>query len=115
MKTPECEDDLADRPQSSNPVVGLDGLSVLLHRDRATLIADRCRAPDRVPPAYRVAGTRQPLWLVEDVLQWLRQHPEDEALPRRPGRPKKTEQVHRQRHRMAARRNDRSVAGGTQQ
>lgn len=114
MKTPPCVDGLADRPQPHNPVIGIDGLARLLYRDRATLLADRCRAPDRVPPAYRVPGTRQPLWLVEDVLRWLREHPEYEVRPHQSGRPNKAQQVHRQRRSKAAQCSTQSVAGRVQ-
>jgi hypothetical protein len=83
------------------PVLNLDGLSLLLHRDRATIKADRCRAPHRVPPAHKAPGTKEPLWLLDEVLDWLRAHPDlprtVATAPRRVGRPKKAEQVWRAR------------------
>jgi hypothetical protein len=82
------------------PVLNLDGLAQLLHRDRATIKADRCRAPHRVPPAHKPPGTKEPLWLLDEVLQWLRAHPDCSPTPntsRRIGRPKKAEQVRRAR------------------
>lgn len=78
------------------PVLDLDGLSQLLHRDRATIKADRCRAPERVPPAHKAPGAKEPLWLVDEVLDWLRAHPDlrrtanADAHHRRPGRPRKS-------------------------
>lgn len=80
----------------STPVLNLDGLSQLLHRDRATIKADRCRAPDRVPPAHKAPGAKEPLWLLDEVLAWLRSHPDfrraagSNSPRRRPGRPRKT-------------------------
>ena len=71
------------------PVIGYCLLAVLLHRTVATLQADRCRRPSSLPPACTPPQTRQPLWLLEDVLQWLAEHREAPA-PRRPGRPRKT-------------------------
>lgn len=114
MTIPQRENGLAERPEPTNPVVDFDGLARLLHRDRATLVADRCRAPHRVPPAYRVPGTRQPLWLVDDVLQWLREHREYEVETPRPGRPRKAEQVRRERRPQVTQRNNHSVAGRSQ-
>ena len=55
------------------PVVGYDGLSQLLCRSVVSLQADRCRAPESVPPACTPPGTRNPLWLTADVLAWLSQ------------------------------------------
>lgn len=80
----------------STPVLNLDGLSQLLHRDRATIKADRCRAPERVPPAHKVPGAKEPLWLLDEVLAWLRSHPdfrraaESNTPRRRLGRPRKS-------------------------
>ena len=73
------------------PVIGYVLLSVLLNRTIGTLQADRCRKPESLPPACTPPGTRQPLWLLEDVLAWLEEHREAPA-PRRPGRAKKTRQ-----------------------
>lgn len=87
------------------PVLNLDGLSRLLHRDRATILADRCRAPHRVPPAHRIPGTKEPLWFLDEVLDWLRAHPDLPSTvatsPRSPGRPRKAEQVARARADLA--------------
>lgn len=84
------------------PILDVDGLAQLLHRDRSTILADRCRAPERVPPAHKIRGTKEPLWLVDEVLDWLRAHPDlrADAKPvahRSPGRPRKADQVQRAR------------------
>ena len=68
------------------PVIGYALLSSLLGRTVGTLQADRCRNPASLPPACTPPGTKQPLWLLSDVLAWLAEHRE----PRRPGRPLKT-------------------------
>lgn len=81
------------------PVVGYEGLSQLLQRSVATLQADRCRNPASVPPACTPPGSRNPLWVVSDVIEWLQQHRQPVALPpsdpppRRRGRPTKAEQL----------------------
>lgn len=92
------------RVQPQSPVTDVDGLSRLLCRSRSSILSDRTRAPDRVPPAYVAPGSRTPLWIVSEVLDWLRAHPEHrraapQASTRRPGRPTKVEQrLRRARH-----------------
>lgn len=91
---PEIPTYLRIEPQS--PTVDVDGLSQMLHRTRASILSDRTRAPQRVPPAYIAPGSRTPLWIVSEVLAWLRTHPERpradrKPAPRRPGRPTKAE------------------------
>jgi len=87
---------------AESDTLDLDGLSRLLHRSRATILTDRCRNPDRVPPACTPPGARYPLWIRADVLAWLREHPDPRHshphggthVPhRRPGRPTKQETV----------------------
>lgn len=88
------------------PVLGVSELSQLLQKTPSSIFADRSRAPHRVPPSCEPPGSRQPLWILEDVLAWLRQFqqpgvrpPEPVAAPapRRRGRPTKREQIERQR------------------
>ncbi len=54
------------------PIIGYDGLSLLLGRTVATLQADRIRRPESLPPASTPAGTRNPLWVTVDVIEWIR-------------------------------------------
>ena len=92
------------------PIIGIEELAQLLGKSPATLMADRSRAPERVPPSYTPPGGRAPRWLVSDVIAWLRgSHdasspaPDDETTPtptptpapRRRGRPTKAEQIAR--------------------
>jgi len=88
------------------PVIGYDGLSVLLGRAVGTLQADRCRRPESLPPASTPPGSRVPRWITADVLDWLREYREQRAqphaaepspTPRRRGRPTKVEVVARMR------------------
>ena len=57
---------------SSLETLGLTELAQILKKSRRTVQNDVTRAPDRLPPQTRRAG-RQPLWLVDDVKNWLRQ------------------------------------------
>lgn len=83
-------------PQTVPTTVGYEGLSILLHRSPGGLRSDRCRKPWTVPPACQIPGSRSPVWVVSDVLAWIRTHQEPEAQPpRRPGRPTKAEQLRR--------------------
>ena len=87
-------------------VLDLGDLSRVLRKSVSSILADRSRAPHRLPPACTAPGTRQPLWILSDVLDWLRTHREPavaveqsavevEPAPRRPGRPTKAEQARR--------------------
>ena len=82
------------------PVLGVDHLSILLDKAPASIFADRSRAPHKIPPAFMPPGCKSPRWLLEDVIEWLKQHPEPQtkpratdALKRGPGRPSKAERL----------------------
>lgn len=87
------------------PAFQADVLSLILGKSVAAILADRSRAPHRLPPACSPPGTRRPTWLLQDVLAWLAEHreapvaaPERAAAkapvaPRRSGRPTKVEQA----------------------
>lgn len=80
-------------------VLDVGDLSRVLRKSASSILADRARAPHRLPPACTPPGTRQPLWILGDVLAWLRQHQEPAApapspaaqAPRKRGRPTKAE------------------------
>lgn len=82
------------------PVIGYDGLSQLLCRSVATLQADKCRHPESLPPCCTPPGTRNPLWLIADVINWLEKYRQpatppknDTEPPRRRGAPTKSERL----------------------
>lgn len=90
------------------PVVGVAELAFLLRKTPGVILADRSRAPHRIPPSCEPPGSKQPLWLLDDVLAWLRQYQRPAAsppvaastqapTPRRRGRPTKREQIERAR------------------
>lgn len=54
-------------------------LADLLQKSESTLRADRVRRPESVPPACVPPGSSRPIWIVEDVLSWLRQHRESQS------------------------------------
>lgn len=68
-------------------------LSLVLHKTPETIACDLSRAPHRLPPPIRVAGTRPALWLESSVLSWL-QDRQIGAMPKR-GRPTKRQQIER--------------------
>lgn len=105
---------------STPPILGLEDLSPLLKKSIPAILADRSRAPGKLPPACTPPGTKQPLWLLTDVLAWLATHREpgedrpptsrapkaadplapkedgaDEGARRRRGRPTKAAQIAR--------------------
>lgn len=77
------------------PAFGVDQLADLLDKTPAAILADRSRAPHRVPPACLPYGTQKPVWLLADVVAWLATHREPTVEPpagtRRRGRPTKAE------------------------
>lgn len=91
--------------QSFPPAFQADVLSLILGKSVAAILADRSRAPHRLPPACSPPGTRRPTWLLSDVLAWLAEHREaptsaperapakPPVAPRRSGRPTKVEQT----------------------
>lgn len=66
----------ASIPSSLLPVLDDDALGLLIKKTPAAIARDRVRAPWRVPPACTPPGTKKPLWILEDVLTWLRQYQE---------------------------------------
>lgn len=84
------------------PVINVLQLAELLHKTPQSVLADRSRAPHRLPPSCEPPGTKSPLWLLDDVLAWLRQYrqpatpaPAPAVLAPRRGRPTKAEQARR--------------------
>lgn len=75
-------------PLAFPPIVGIDGLSILLCKKRSVITVDRTRAPHLLPPACSPPGTQKPLWIVEDVIAWLRKNQELPIRNKR-GRPRK--------------------------
>lgn len=67
----------------TNETASYAGLAKLLHKSVATLRADRCRRPESLPPASIIPGSTRPIWIVSDVLDWLRQHQSGQTIPNR--------------------------------
>lgn len=68
-------------------------LGVLLNKRTNTVWSDLSRAPERLPPAIRIAGTRQTLWLESTVHRWLQERQVEVKVRR--GRPTKRQQIER--------------------
>lgn len=58
------------------PALTADLLSGLIGQSIPTILANRSRAPHKLPPACLPPGTKQPVWLLADVLAWLASHRE---------------------------------------
>lgn len=56
------------------PILGTDELSLLLKRKNIN--NDRCNRPHTLPVACIPPDTQKPLWITEDVINWLRQYEE---------------------------------------
>lgn len=97
----ECAESLTSTTTTTitDLTVGVTGAARLCQRSRAAFLSDRTRAPWRVPPACTPPGSHRPVWIVRDVLDWLRKHQEQPVSPpepkRRRGRPTKAEQASR--------------------
>lgn len=72
------------------PVVDINGLSVLLSKKPAVINIDRYKRPHTLPPACTPPETRKPLWVVSDVITWLRQFEEPVEKKIRIGAPTKS-------------------------
>ena len=81
------------------PAFGYAELSQLLGRSPATLQADFSRNPGSLPPAHKPPHTKNPVWLLAEVLAWLQAQPAKELQPPVPrgahrlGAPAKSESV----------------------
>lgn len=90
-------------PHSFPPVLDVADLAVLMRQAVPTILSNRTRAPERVPPSCQPPGARQPLWLLEDVLAWLRQHQHQRPVSAKAkvgakvGRPTKADQIARRK------------------
>jgi len=65
------------------PIIGIEELSSLLKRSKEVIKKDRSDPARKhtLPMAYKPVGTKNPLWVTEDVIAWLREHPEEPPQP----------------------------------
>lgn len=78
------------------PIIGIEELSSLLKRSKEVIKKDRSDPARKhtLPPAFKPDGTKNPLWVTEDVISWLRQHPEEpNILTKKIGAPTKLERI----------------------
>ena len=73
---------MTDRPN----IVGPEYLSQLLQRKVSTIRTDASRRPESLPPRLLIPGTRNLMWVEQDVLNWLNSF-RPEAEKRKVGRP----------------------------
>lgn len=81
------------------PILGIEGLSNLLHKKPSVIIIDRCKRPYTLPPACTPPGTKQPLWITDDVINWLRQFEESNVSTKpKIGAPTKAVRIRKRRY-----------------
>jgi predicted DNA-binding transcriptional regulator AlpA len=49
-----------------------EDIAALLHIKPATVHDRLYRHPEKLPPRIKIPGSSKPLWLEEDVIDWLR-------------------------------------------
>ncbi|HQR82990.1 hypothetical protein [Hydrogenophaga sp.] len=85
------------------PIIGIKELSLLLKRTEAVVKRDRSDKDRKhtLPTGKRINNTKNPLWVTEDVINWLRQQPDDtdapSDAPRRMGAPTKRERIEKRK------------------
>ena len=94
-------------------------LSALIHKAESSIYSDLLRNPQSLPPVLRIKGSRRVLFC--DVVQWLNNQTKTslealtvesiEPVPRKIGRPTKSEQLTRARRAADARLTRRSRVG----
>lgn len=81
-----------------SPTVDRDGLGQLIFKKSDTISMDRVRRPQTLPPACIPPGSQKPIWIVEDVINWLRQFQEKpQSTKPKLGASTKVERVRRKR------------------
>lgn len=75
---PESPRSSSDRITTSltGPFIDAAETAEILGKSKSTLLSDRNRAPSRVPPCYRIPGSRRLLWDRQEVIDWVRRFPE---------------------------------------
>lgn len=63
--------------------VSYEGLGQLLHKQASTLKSDMSRKPQDLPPPALIGVKGRPIWIVSDVLNWLRARTLQEGQKRR--------------------------------
>ncbi|MDE1980754.1 MAG: hypothetical protein KGI81_00305 [Betaproteobacteria bacterium] len=73
----------------------INGLSQLLQISRWTIYTALTRRPNRIPPPIRRLRGQRLMWLLADVLVWMREQPQQNVAPlsSKKGRPTKSEEI----------------------
>lgn len=53
--------------------IGVNELSVIIHRPVPSIKSDLSRKPESLPPRVVMPGSKKLLWIESDVFQWLEQ------------------------------------------
>lgn len=84
-------------------LLSVEQLARLIHKSPASVRSDASRNARALPPLCRLPGSKRLLWRREDVMSWIAQFVEGSPaqpvqssavvdMPRKRGRPRKTEQ-----------------------
>ena len=60
--------------QPSIKTIGIEELSIILHKAVPSIRSDICRRPDRLPPRIKMPGSSRMIWLESDVVEWINQN-----------------------------------------
>ena len=52
-------------------VLDIDQLAQLIRKSRKTIASDMTRNPERIPPWFKLPGSKKPLWFRETVSAFL--------------------------------------------
>ena len=81
---------MSERPK----IVGVEYLADLLQRKVSTIRMDASRRPESLPPRLVIPGTRNLMWVEDDVLDWLNSF--RPQAKKKPGRPSQVSQQYPQ-------------------
>lgn len=95
--------DLPKNDLSDDCLLSVEQLARLIHKSPASVRSDASRNLESLPPVCRLPGNKRLLWRRQDVLAWIAKfvqvaptpmqvHSLMNDVPRRRGRPRKTEQ-----------------------
>jgi predicted DNA-binding transcriptional regulator AlpA len=70
-------------------ILVLEEVAAILRREASTVRKDLSANPDRVPPHFKLPGSKTPVWLESKVYEWIANLAgADIVQPKRRGRPR---------------------------
>lgn len=68
--------------ESFPPLLTIEDLSRLINRKTTTILVDRVRRPETLPPDCTPPSQKSPVWRLSIVLDWFSQYQKAAAAPR---------------------------------